>query len=69
MMRLSIFNSVVLRRCLVAVVSALVSMAYVITGLTQVLHILTLLSNLICLFLQIMFRKSPDIIAALIVCF
>ena len=67
-MDLSVFISVVLRSFLVAAVSALVSIAYVITGLTHVLYNLTLLSMLMCLFLQIMSRRYPDIIVALLVC-
>jgi len=49
--------SVVLSRRLLMVVSALVSMAQVITSFIRVLCILILLLKLIYLFLQIMSRK------------
>lgn len=55
-------------RRLVTVLSALVSIAYVLIGLTHVLHIRTLLSFLKYLFLHVMSVRYPDIIDALVVC-
>ncbi|PSN33536.1 hypothetical protein C0J52_27741 [Blattella germanica] len=65
---LNIFISFVLTSCSVFFVSALVSAAYVIIGLTQVLYIRVLLSILINLFLQITSLSAPDIIDAFRAC-
>ncbi|PSN45668.1 hypothetical protein C0J52_22363, partial [Blattella germanica] len=58
----------ILTSCSVFFVSALVSAAYVIIGLTQVLYIRVLLSILINLFLQITSLSAPDIIEAFLAC-
>ena len=60
--------SVVQRRDLVLVESALDSILYVIMGRTQVLYIFILLSVFICLFLHMVSFRHPDMAAAFLTC-
>lgn len=63
-MALSVLISVVRNICLVLAVSALVSTAYVRTGLTHALYIRTLVLLDRYLFLHIIVESAPDIFIA-----